>query len=85
MILKICSVRDRAVDAFGQPIFVKHVGEALRSFKDEISRDGSAFAAHPDDYDLYLCGEYNDEDGSFNTNPPVMLASGKELVPSVGK
>lgn len=80
MKMKICVVRDRAVDAFGQPFFVKHVGEAMRSFQDEVNRVGSPFNAHPDDYDLYLLGEYDDSNGAIDPVAATMLATGKGMV-----
>lgn len=79
--LIICAVRDRAVDAFGQPFFVRHEGEALRSFADEINRSGSTFGAHPDDYDLYRIGYYDDASGTIlPADKPDMLSTGKSLV-----
>lgn len=84
MNLKIVAVRDRAVDAFGVPFFVKHVGEALRSFEDEIRREGSTMGAHADDYDLYVVGDYDDATGSITGSSPVMLATGKSMVRVAG-
>jgi len=80
-VLKICTVRDRAVDAFGQPIFVNALGAAIRSFSDEINRTGSTFNQHPEDYDLYEIGEYNDQTAQiFPLNLPRQIAIGKDCV-----
>lgn len=80
----ICAVRDRAVDAFGQPFFVRHEMEAMRSFGDEINRSGSNFSVHPDDYDLYRLGTYDDQTGNILPDDrPAMLSSGKSLVTPV--
>lgn len=77
----ICAVRDRAVDAFGVPFFCHHVNEAIRSFKTEVNRDGSIFKDHPDDYDLYELGRYDDQTGSVvPSDRPSMLATGKSMV-----
>lgn len=80
MIMKICAVRDRAVDAFGQPFFVKAIGEAIRSFQDEVNREGSVFAAHPDDYDLYHIGDYDDSNAVITPIAAKQLLLGKECV-----
>lgn len=77
MILYICAVRDRAVDAFGQPFFCKHQNEAVRSFTDEVNREGSVFYAHPDDYDLYSIGTYDDATAAVVSTGVGMLATGK--------
>lgn len=81
MILKIMAVRDRAVDAFGQPFFVTAIGQAVRSFKDEVNNAGSSIGNHPDDYDLYHIGDYDDSVGAVSAIlPPAMVAVGKSLV-----
>lgn len=79
MKLYVCAVRDRAVDAFGVPFFCKAVGEAARSFDDEVNRAESVFYSHPDDYDLYLLGTYDDATGAMDCNSPSMLSVGKSV------
>lgn len=76
----ICAVRDRGVDAFGQPFFVRHRNEAIRSFKDEVNRDGSVFKNHPDDYDLYVLGAFDDGTGRLVPVDVQMIAIGKSLI-----
>lgn len=83
MALKICAVRDAAINAFGQPIFVRHVGEAIRSFTDEVNRDGSAIQAHPEDYELFHIGEYDDLTALvIPADRPISLVTGKSCVKS---
>lgn len=78
--MKVCAVRDRAVDSFGQPIFVRAIGEAMRSFMDELNREGSPMGAHPEDYDLYHIGDFDDQTGLLIACTPVkMLAVGKDV------
>lgn len=76
---KVVCIRDRAVDAFGVPVFVAAVGQAIRSFTDEINNENSAFNKHPEDYDLYFVGEFDDSDGSFTLDKPKQIAVGKDL------
>lgn len=78
----VCAVRDRATDGFGQPIFVPHVGVAIRSFSDEINRSESALNAHPEDYDLYSIGHYNDASALIEASATSLLISGKQAVRS---
>lgn len=78
--LKVFAVRDRAVDSFGQPIFSVAAGAVVRSFTDEIRKDGTEFNRHPDDYDLYELGEFEQSTGVFSVHEPVMIAIGKSLV-----
>lgn len=86
MLLVVCVVRDRAVDAFMRPFFVTHVGGALRGFTDEVNAKSgdSPVASHPDDYELYELGSFNDADASFVLFPkPRLVAVGKDLVRNV--
>lgn len=79
MILQICAVRDSAVDAYGQPIFVKAIGEAIRSFGDEANRDGSPIKAHPADYELFHIGNYDDSTGTVAAHTPRSLGRGTDF------
>jgi len=79
---KIFSVRDRAIDAYGQPFYATSVGGAVRSFSDEVNRpaENNQLAKHPEDFDLFLLGEYDDSTGEFDTTRPAQVAVGKDLV-----
>lgn len=78
---KIVAVRDRAADVFAQPFFVASIGVAIRSFTDEVNRkdENNGFYKHPEDFDLYLMGEYDDSDGSFECMQPKQICVGKDV------
>lgn len=57
----VCAVKDRAVNAYNRPIYVPTVGVAIRSFTDEVNRKDSELQNHPEDYDLYELGQWDDE------------------------
>ena len=82
MKLNLCSVKDRAADAYGRPMFVPSLGVAIRSFTDEINRndkDNQLFN-HPDDFDLYDFGVFDDNSGLFEIhNQPTLLCLGKQV------
>ncbi|WNK12403.1 MAG: nonstructural protein [Microvirus sp.] len=82
MILNVVCVRDRATDSFGNPFFVVAVGQAVRTFTDEVNRraDDNQMARHPEDFDLYALGTYNTDSGLFDCGVPRQLAIGKDLV-----
>jgi len=82
---KIVAIRDRAIDAFGVPAFVNNIGGAIRSFGDEVKRPHSVdrpnnLNQHPEDYDLYSLGEFDDETGTFECTRPQQIAIGKDYV-----
>jgi len=82
MILIICTVKDRAADAFGRPMFVPSTGVAIRSFTDEVNRSDSEnnLYNHPDDFDLYDLGVFDDQTGMFSLHDvPRQLAIGKQV------
>lgn len=79
---KILAIRDRALDAYGQPFFSASTGAAIRSFSDEINRaspDNQLFK-HPEDFDLFLLGEFDDQTGEFDSTRPAQVSVGKDLV-----
>uniref|UniRef100_UPI0040480DAA phage ORF5 protein n=2 Tax=Bacteroidota TaxID=976 RepID=UPI0040480DAA len=78
----VCSIRDRAAEAYGRPFFLPAVGVAIRSFQDEVNRraeDNQVFQ-HPDDFDLFELGSFDDATGKFELHEtPKQLALGKQL------
>lgn len=80
---KIICVRDRAADVYSVPNMVLNTGAAIRAFGDEIRKPHTEdrpnqFNTHPEDFDLYLLGEYDDETASFETHAPKQIAIGKD-------
>jgi len=78
---KVFAIRDRAIDSYGQPFFAPSSGAAIRSFSDELNRpdERNALSKHPEDYDLFALGEFDDQTGEFDTTRPAQLAVGKDL------
>lgn len=77
----VCTIKDRAADAFGRPFYVPAVGVAIRSFQDEVNRpsDDSQIHQHPDDFDLFELGEFDDGTGKFELfETPRLLMLGKQ-------
>lgn len=82
MKLVLCSVKDRAADAYARPMFVPSTGVAIRSFSDEINRADAEnqLYNHPDDFDLYEFGEFDDNNGQFTLyEQPKLLSLGKQV------
>lgn len=78
----VMSIRDRAIDSFSRPVYVQAIGQAVRSFQDEINNPQSEMSKHPEDYDLYHVGAFDDETGKFyNVEPQAkMVTSGKSCL-----
>lgn len=73
-------VRDRATEVFGTPMFMVASGQAIRSFSDEVNRaaEDNQLYQHPDDFDLYECGEFETSTGEFDVYVPRVLMRGKD-------
>ncbi|AXH74109.1 MAG: nonstructural protein [Microviridae sp.] len=78
---KVFSIRDRATAVYGQPFYSATVGAAVRMFSDEINRkdENSNLYKHPEDFDLYMFGTFDDNTGEFECGPPAQVGVGKDL------
>ncbi len=87
MLQYVISCKDRAADVFNRPFFVPHRNVAIRDFTDEVNRkaDDNQLSNHPDDFDLYLLGQFDDNTGKFiQLEDPVVLVRAKDvLIPAV--
>lgn len=79
---KIFAIRDRAADVFGQPMFFPSTGLAVRGFSDEVNRvaPDNNLNKHPEDFDLFQLGEYDDETGTMSATRPEQVAVGKDVL-----
>lgn len=81
MKMVVVSVYDGAAQAFGRPVFVNSVGQAIRSFQDEVQRNASDndLFKHPEDFTLYHLGAFDDNLGVFEqVGSPAVLLRGKD-------
>lgn len=65
MIVLVCSVKDAKVGTFGGLMCFRSRGEAVRMFGDMCKDAQLPFGKHPEDYDLYCFGAFDDNGGSF--------------------
>lgn len=82
MILKLVAIKDVKVGAFQQPACVAAVGAAERAFSDAVSNPNkdTDISRHPEDFELYILGEFNDENGAINAyTTPTFLMGGKNV------
>jgi hypothetical protein len=82
MKMQLVSVYDRATQAYGRPMYLQSTGQAIRSFSDEVNRDAAdnQLFGHPDDFDLYHLGEWDDNSGRYTLfENPVILIQAKQV------
>lgn len=80
MIYYVCSIRDSAMDGFIRPFVVPGTGIAIRSFSDEVNRDGSEMAKHPQDYELFVIGYFDERSGEIVGEKPRSLARAVDVL-----
>lgn len=63
----VCSIRDSAADNFDRPFCAPSLGVAIRSFSDEVKRDGEGnmFFKHPEHFELFHLGWFDDAAADF--------------------
>ena len=82
MKLFLICVRDRAINAFLKPFFLTHLGGAERAFADEVNNPQSELNKHPEDYDLFQLGTFDDGTGLFEVGVPRQISIGKNVYKS---
>lgn len=79
---KVYAVQDAKSGMFNQPIFLLSDGEAVRSFADACApgNEQSMLSRHPEDFNLFYIGEYDESEGTLQASIPVHLANGGILI-----
>lgn len=82
MNLVMIAVKDRAANTFARPFCVRSTAEAIRSFSDEVNKADSPLNAHPEDYDLYKIGTFDEDTGiaQGNDDGPTVIARAQDLI-----
>lgn len=79
--LEIIAVHDRQLDAYMRPFTAQSIGQAIRSFRDEVNRADSELHKHPEDYTLFKLGTFDEYTGYVQPTPkPEQLALATNLL-----
>lgn len=88
MIYLLVCVRDSAAKAFARPFAVPSTGLAVRSFADEVNRVDPAnpaanpMNAHPNDFELYEIGTFDEDTGKIAPCEPRGVARASDFIRS---
>lgn len=77
MKMVLVAIKDRALQAYMRPWFAQTKNQAIRMFQDEVNNNQSPMFNHPDDYDLYYLGNWDDETGQVTDQQVEQLFIGK--------
>ena len=81
MILKMYSIRDSKAEIYNRIWCLTTHGEAERAFRDLANDDGTTVGKHPEDYDLYYLGKFDDNSGKFEpVDSPEHIVKAVNLV-----
>lgn len=68
--MNIYGVRDTCVQSFLLPMFFQNNAAATRALGDAVNKasEDNQFYQHPEHYQLYYLGNYNEDTGQISTN-----------------
>lgn len=78
----ILCVKDTAARVFGTPFVVQAAAQGVRGLRDEVnsSEAKSDLARHPDDFELYEIGSFDEDSGLIEATPePILVCRAKDL------
>lgn len=76
----VVSLFDKAAACFNPPQCVPAAGVALRQFEDLVNGEDSVYTRHPEHFELYQVGVFDDSNGSFDcSSPPFILSNASAL------
>ena len=82
--MRLYSIRDAKTKAFSTPFFQQNDETALRMFRDELhgANGPSMLSKHPEDFDLYCVGDWNDTSGAVrptgDVDGPILVSKGAD-------
>ena len=78
---KVFAIFDVKVEAFLAPMVFPTNGQAIRAFGDTVRKPETTFHMHPEDFQMFYLGEFDDVLGKFVCpTAPVSIASAMEFV-----
>ncbi len=80
MLMHVYSIFDTASGAYMRPFVAQADGEATRVFSDLVADGTHPIGMHPEDYSIFRCGSWNDQNGALTVEPPECLCTAMELV-----
>lgn len=69
----IISVFDKKTGLYHPPVAFRHTGDAIRDFEALKKDTDTRYGQHPEDYELYKIGEFNDDNGELVHMKPLHL------------
>jgi len=80
----VFAVRDTCIGAYNMPMFFQNRAAAVRALGDAVNRpkDDNMYYQHPEHYQLYYIGDFEDDNGELFPCVPVFVVDCQSLVRS---
>ena len=75
---KIFCIKDEKSGQHYDPFTMGNTIDAQRTFMQAMKAEKSMIAQYPEDFNLYLVGEYDEMTGLITAQKPVLILTGKE-------
>lgn len=79
MMFTVTVVEDLVAKRHLTPMFSYSEEEAKRTFRKMVETEGTPIHDSPQDFRLWVCGEWNSQSGVFELGEPELLTDGKEF------
>ena len=80
MTTKIFAVKDAMAGAFLAPFTFAQEGMAVRAFLDTVNDASTPFHRHPDDFVLWILGEFDEDTGELSNGDKRAIVSARSLL-----
>ena len=73
MMLNVYAIKDVRTEAFLKPFFVQNEAVMRRAVFDASRDENNTMSIHPEDYQVFELGTYDDNTGEISAVPPKFL------------
>ncbi len=80
MIIKMYAIYDRKTEIHHCPLYAHSTGHVLRVIGDMVADPQTPFYRHPEDYQLFEIGTYDDATAHVVPNTPHLISTLSDLV-----
>lgn len=80
MILKVYALTDLKAGNYSTPFFCASNGLAIRMFSDLVRDPKTTLSRHPDDFQLFCLGEFDDNSGELTSKKPEFLSKANDFI-----
>lgn len=82
--IKLFAIMDKKSHCFQQPFPASHIAEVARGYTQHIREGKGNIAQFPEDFALYLVGDFDTDNGEILSERPVHLLELSSLVKPIG-